>query len=101
MRLAKAYAAERRSMGKTIDQHEMIADYLDEMKTDLDKYKAANDEKLVALEARLAALEGRGRVLLRPSGTEPLVRVMVEAPDATECEEVCSRLVATVERELG
>ena len=38
------------------------------------------------------ALEGRGRVLVRPSGTEPLVRVMVEAPTADECEEVCDRL---------
>ena len=35
-----------------------------------------------------AGLEGRGRVLVRPSGTEPLVRVMVEAPDEAECEEV-------------
>ncbi len=34
-RLARAYAAERRSMGKTIDRHEMIADYLDEMESDL------------------------------------------------------------------
>ncbi|GAB4207660.1 MAG: acyl-CoA dehydrogenase family protein [Sandaracinaceae bacterium] len=35
IRLAEAYAAERRSMGKTIDKHEMIADYLDEMRTDV------------------------------------------------------------------
>jgi alkylation response protein AidB-like acyl-CoA dehydrogenase len=35
LRMAKAYAAERRSMGKTIDQHEMIADYLDEMELDV------------------------------------------------------------------
>jgi 3-(methylthio)propanoyl-CoA dehydrogenase len=34
-RLAKAYAADRRSMGKTIDQHEMIADMLDEMAVDI------------------------------------------------------------------
>lgn len=47
------------------------------------------------------ALEGRGRVLLRPSGTEPLVRVMVEAPDAAEADAVCERLVALVRRELG
>jgi phosphoglucosamine mutase len=47
-----------------------------------------------------AALEGRGRVLLRPSGTEPLVRVMVEAPTTEEAESVCSRLVALVEAEL-
>jgi phosphoglucosamine mutase len=48
-----------------------------------------------------AALEGRGRVLLRPSGTEPLVRVMVEAPEADEADAVCERLVALVEQELG
>ncbi|MCB0877040.1 MAG: phosphoglucosamine mutase, partial [Solirubrobacterales bacterium] len=48
-----------------------------------------------------AGLEGRGRVLVRPSGTEPLVRVMVEAPDAAECEEVLARLVDVAHRELG
>jgi phosphoglucosamine mutase len=54
-----------------------------------------------AIEQEEAALEGRGRVLIRPSGTEPLVRVMVEAPDEGECEDVTARLVAAVERELG
>jgi phosphoglucosamine mutase len=44
-----------------------------------------------------AALEGRGRVLVRPSGTEPLVRVMVEAPTSTEAEAACERLVAQLE----
>jgi phosphoglucosamine mutase len=46
-------------------------------------------------------LEGRGRVLLRPSGTEPLVRVMVEAPAAEEADAVCDRLVSLVRQELG
>jgi phosphoglucosamine mutase len=48
-----------------------------------------------------ARLEGRGRVLVRPSGTEPLVRVMVEAPDEAECEEVLARLVEVARRALG
>ncbi|MBM4377437.1 MAG: acyl-CoA dehydrogenase family protein [Deltaproteobacteria bacterium] len=39
-RLAKAYAAERPSMGKTIDRHEMIADYLEEMRTDIQGMRA-------------------------------------------------------------
>jgi phosphoglucosamine mutase len=47
------------------------------------------------------ALEGRGRVLLRPSGTEPLVRVMVEAPTVEEADGVCERLVELVREELG
>ncbi len=46
-------------------------------------------------------LSGRGRVLVRPSGTEPLVRVMVEAPTDDEAGAVCDRLVALVETELG
>jgi phosphoglucosamine mutase len=46
-------------------------------------------------------LRGRGRVLVRASGTEPLVRVMVEAPSEQEAEEVCDRIAALVQRELG
>ncbi|MCO5326437.1 MAG: phosphoglucosamine mutase [Solirubrobacterales bacterium] len=48
-----------------------------------------------------AKLEGRGRVLVRPSGTEPLVRVMVEAPDEAECEEVLGRLVSAARDALS
>jgi phosphoglucosamine mutase len=54
-----------------------------------------------AVERESDALEGRGRVLLRPSGTEPLVRVMVEAPSAEEADSVCERLVAVVRQELA
>jgi phosphoglucosamine mutase len=54
-----------------------------------------------AVEREAAALEGRGRVLLRPSGTEPLVRVMAEAPTPEEADAVCARLVAAVEAELS
>jgi phosphoglucosamine mutase len=54
-----------------------------------------------AVDRETAALEGRGRVLIRPSGTEPLVRVMVEAPTAEECETISARLVEVVQRELG
>jgi phosphoglucosamine mutase len=54
-----------------------------------------------AVEDESKRLDGRGRVLVRPSGTEPLLRVMVEAPDEAECDEVVERLVATVERELA
>jgi phosphoglucosamine mutase len=54
-----------------------------------------------AVEREGAQLEGRGRVLLRPSGTEPLVRVMVEAPSAAEADAVCERLVGVVRRELA
>jgi phosphoglucosamine mutase len=59
-------------------------------------------EQLAAeVEQAERSLAGRGRVLIRPSGTEPLVRVMVEAPTEEEAESVCERLVAVVESELG
>jgi phosphoglucosamine mutase len=54
-----------------------------------------------ATAAESDALEGRGRVLVRPSGTEQLVRVMVEAPTAEETAAVCERLVAIVEAEAS
>jgi phosphoglucosamine mutase len=54
-----------------------------------------------AIARESAALEGRGRVLVRPSGTEPLVRVMVEAPEADECDAVATRLVEIVREDLG
>ena len=48
---------------------------------------------LIAAETRL---KGQGRVLLRPSGTEPLVRVMVEGQDKTIVEAVANELAEVV-----
>jgi phosphoglucosamine mutase len=62
---------------------------------------ASADGVAEAVRAEDDALSGRGRVLVRPSGTEPLVRVMVEAPTDDEAEQACARLVALVQRELG
>jgi len=62
---------------------------------------AGADAVWQAVERKNRDLEGKGRVLIRPSGTEPLVRVMVEAPSQAEAEAVCAELVALVESELG
>ena len=48
-----------------------------------------------------AALGDRGRILLRPSGTEPIVRVMVEAPTQDEAQGVASRLADVVRRQMA
>ena len=52
------------------------------------------------IEALNAELGEEARVLVRPSGTEPLVRVMVEAPGEAECETITKRLVEVVQRSL-
>ena len=54
-----------------------------------------------AAEAEDRGLAGEGRVLIRPSGTEPVVRVMVEAPTRERCQDALARLVDVVERELA
>jgi phosphoglucosamine mutase len=46
-------------------------------------------------------LSGDGRVLVRPSGTEPVVRVLAEAPTKEESEALCGRIVELVREELG
>jgi phosphoglucosamine mutase len=53
------------------------------------------------VEAINAELGSRGRVLVRPSGTEPVVRVLAEAEDEAEAADLCATIAALVRRELG
>jgi alkylation response protein AidB-like acyl-CoA dehydrogenase len=73
-RMAKAYAAERPSMGKTIDRHEMIADYLDEMRTEVQAIRALAMRGAVAEE-----LSRKLHMRLRTSPpTDALERARIE-----------------------
>jgi len=59
-------------------------------------------ESLKEEVARLnGELDGRGRVLVRPSGTEPVIRILAEAESAAESREFCATISALVTRELG
>ena len=62
-------------------------------------------EELPAVRRELAGtearLEGRGRVLLRYSGTEAVARVMLEGEDAAEIESLAHQLADTIRVELG
>ncbi|MGZ4409221.1 MAG: phosphoglucosamine mutase [Gaiellaceae bacterium] len=58
----------------------------------------AIEEEVVRLNAELG---DRGRVLVRPSGTEPVIRVLAEAESGPEAETLCARIAALVRRELG
>jgi phosphoglucosamine mutase len=53
------------------------------------------------VEALNERLDSRGRVLVRPSGTEPVIRVLAEAADEDEAAELCASIAALVRRELG
>lgn len=57
-----------------------------------------------AIEAAIAEVEGKlgdnGRVLVRPSGTESLIRVMAEGPDKSDLDLYVNQIVEVVQREL-
>jgi phosphoglucosamine mutase len=61
----------------------------------------ASPQLAAAVAAAQAELGATGRVLLRPSGTEPLVRVMVEAPTAAQAEQVAATLADAVRAAAG
>jgi phosphoglucosamine mutase len=68
----------------------------------VDKTRAGGDVGVAAAVAAAEAdLGGSGRVLLRPSGTEPLVRVMVEAADTEHARVVADRLAGVVRERLA
>jgi phosphoglucosamine mutase len=67
--------------------------------------RVAQKELTPAIEAKVRRLNdelaGSGRVLVRPSGTEPLIRVLAEAQNPSVAEEACGSIASLVRRELG
>jgi phosphoglucosamine mutase len=59
------------------------------------------DSLLAAVEEVNSELDGSGRVLVRPSGTEPVVRVLAEAETAGAAEDLCATVADLVTHELG
>ena len=67
-----------------------------------DKALYAADEQIAAAQAEAEAeLEGNGRLLVRPSGTEPLIRVMIEAQTQEQAERLAHRLGDLVQERIG
>ncbi|MCK1995069.1 phosphoglucosamine mutase [Peribacillus muralis] len=67
-----------------------------------DKHAVTDNEKVQAVIKEVESeMNGNGRILVRPSGTEPLVRVMAEAPTEEECTNYVDRIVSVVRAEMG
>ncbi|MFF3321366.1 phosphoglucosamine mutase [Streptomyces sp. NPDC002889] len=99
--LAARVAATGRSLAELVGVMERLPQVLVNV-PDVDKSRVETSAELASavLEAE-RELGATGRVLLRPSGTEPLVRVMVEAADIEQARSVAGRLADVVKSSLG
>lgn len=67
-----------------------------------DKHDAMNGERVLAtIQEAEAEMAGNGRILVRASGTEPLVRVMAEAPTTEECDRYVEKIAQIVREDYG
>jgi phosphoglucosamine mutase len=88
--------------GKTLAELASVLEPLPQSKRDVPVRQKAFTPALQAEITRVnAGLDGAGRVLVRPSGTEPVVRVLAEAETLRAAEELCGTVAAFVEHELG
>ena len=89
--------------GRTLSEAVAVMPRFPQVMRDLPRAErgALPDELLAAVEEVNAELDGTGRVLVRPSGTEPLVRVLAEAETAQAAEDLCAKVAALVTHELG
>jgi len=68
----------------------------------VDRNALGSNERVSAeLELLESSLQGSGRILLRPSGTEPVIRVMVEAESLTKAQQVAEQLAQVISAELA
>jgi phosphoglucosamine mutase len=88
--------------GRTLEEAAAAIQHLPQAKENIRvARKELSPELLEAVEGLNKRFAGRGRVLVRPSGTEPVIRVLAEAETESEAEEACGTISALVRRELG
>lgn len=98
-------AARMASTGKTLKELASIMTVLPQVVVNVrgvDKLRAGIDTEVQAAVSKAAQeLGDQGRVLLRPSGTEPVVRVMVEAASSEQARDIADRLAGLVKQRLS
>ena len=95
---------EMKRTGKTLSELASIVTRLPQVLVNVkgvDKLKVSNPTLIAAIEKAESELGQTGRVLLRPSGTEPLIRVMVEAQSQEQAQSVANQLAQVVGETCG
>ena len=100
--LAAALLLCRALDGRTLAEAASVMPRFAQVKENLQvQVRELPDDLLVAVQRVNHELDGGARVLVRPSGTEPLIRVLAEAENEQEAATLCARITALVRRELG
>ena len=88
--------------GRTLAEAASVMPHFPQVKENV---AVASRQLTTAIESEVerlnAELGGSGRILVRPSGTERVIRVLAEAPGEEEAEKLCAKIAALVRRELG
>ena len=87
--------------GRTLAEAAAVMPRYAQVKRNLAVDKELPGSVVAEVERLNAELDGHARVLVRSSGTEPLVRLLTEAETAIEAEDLCGRIEALVRQELG
>ncbi|GAA3415383.1 phosphoglucosamine mutase [Streptosporangium vulgare] len=95
LHLLAVVAREKKSLAELASVMTRLPQVLVNVK-DVDRSKASAPELTAAVSAAESELGETGRVLIRPSGTEPMIRVMVEAASAEQAEQLAGRLAEVV-----
>jgi phosphoglucosamine mutase len=96
--LALCGALEGRTLGEAASVMEVLPQVQENVRVSRSDIPPAVDREVERLNTELAA---EGRVLVRPSGTEPVIRVLAEATAQADAERLCASIAALVRQELG
>jgi phosphoglucosamine mutase len=103
LQLIKAVKASKKTASVLSDEIEIYPQVLKNAKVkNENKNKYKNDpEVTAAIQRAEAKMEGSGRVLIRPSGTESLVRVMLEGQDVQQITDMAQQLATLLTKKFG
>ena len=102
IQLVKAVLSSGKNLSELADEIKIYPQVLVNAKINNDYKKTymKDEEVAMAIAAIEAKMEGNGRVLIRPSGTEPLVRVMLEGKDTELIRSLAEDLAALIEKKF-
>ncbi len=101
LQVLNAVVTSGKSLQELIKQVQMYPSVLKNQVVDDAKQMMQNSVLLEAVDQAESELGDKGRVLVRASGTEPLIRVMVEGQDGEQVEALASRLIDVVKSEIS